>query len=379
VAAFFPKPEDPISTEPTITTQQRSQHLEMSSEAQQEEVPTSTDNNAIGPASEALPGKEDAAAASTERKRQRRPPKRKNRPGFNSYLKVILDERTVETLHSMIEDIRTNFEARLAEELGPEEPTPSNDGAENSNERRNDAGTAANNADSQTDPNTVESSNNDQTRNTAASKAQKKKKRVKVKPRKLESLHMTFFFGGETLCQLPEEELTAWHAAVKARLEESGFVLKANDGGGAEGKADSANDANDASGGDDDFWFRVADVRTFPPRRNNLVVAVLQASPAWLSLHGDVREIARTGDSAGLRDVVRCSKERWTPHVTLANIVGNNRAGMRLLNEQLREKSDSLDSEERVTASAIAMGGPVPEQVSLDWDFVFRSSNSRSR
>jgi hypothetical protein len=53
-------------------------------------------------------------------------------------------------------------------------------------------------------------------------------KPLRFKPRSQASLHMTLFFGGETLCELPVNELEEWHSQVSERLHASGFYLQGN-------------------------------------------------------------------------------------------------------------------------------------------------------
>jgi hypothetical protein len=204
--------------------------------------------------------------------------------------------------------------------------------------------------------------------------------RLRIKPRSLTSLHMTFFFGGVALCKVPAEALTEWYSCVSTRLEESGLVFK-----------DSACTSMSASGlpitinttttSLDEYWFRVVDIRTFPPRRNNLVVAVLEASPLWHELYADIRSLARASSSHTLRDVVRSSKDEWIPHVTLANIHGGDKVEYQQLNRLLKElsllnlQSSTAQATEStpvvVKASGISMGGPIPTQAELDWNFDF--------
>ena len=79
---------------------------------------------------------------------------------------------------------------------------------------------------------------------------------------------MTFFFGGEALCELPPNELLDWHTKVQNRLNEANFVL-------LEGQNNKNNNKmDDGEKAQDDYYFDVTDMRLFSPGRNNLVRAI---------------------------------------------------------------------------------------------------------
>jgi 2'-5' RNA ligase len=94
----------------------------------------------------------------------------------------------------------------------------------------------------------------------------------------------------------------------------------------------------------------------------------------WQELHDDIRALARKGSSKSLRDITVYSKDTWTPHITLCNINGGTKDELKELNEHLNAISHELsavnDSMFEARGSRIAMGGPIPEQAPLDWDFV---------
>jgi hypothetical protein len=136
---------------------------------------------------------------------------------------------------------------------------------------------------------------------------------------------MTFFFAGETLCKLPANELVSWHQSLESRLTRLGFnknappVMNATHSdmklGNETAAATNLTDNDNVSGvtvpsspsllqsgsvikNDTmqfDYWFRVKELRLFPPRRNNLIVAMLEASPDWHQLHDDIRSDIRAG------------------------------------------------------------------------------------
>lgn len=224
-----------------------------------------------------------------------------------------------------------------------------------------------------------------------------RQRHIKFKPRSRASLHSTLFFGGEVLCSLPPSELIEWHARVKERLARSGYVLKSTKESTIY-EEDNGNDSNDQTFQEefdpDDYWFRIKELSLFPPRRNNLIVAILEASPAWQALHDDIRDIAVNSISQGLQSVTKRSKAQWVPHVTLGNLSRGKKAELQALQTMLVECSSlrykhlatgaasggdrhtpttvdpvDFDNSDKVQAIHVSMGGPIPEQVALDWDF----------
>jgi len=297
--------------------------------------------------------------------RNKKEQRRKNRPGFNSYLKVLLDHSTMQLLQTTILDIRQKVQESNEKETGV---------VEGGEERTNKEETAE-----ETNVNL----NQPQQRN-------EPRPLLRIKPRSLESLHMTLFFGGEILCELSPEELTAWHEQVAKRIQQS--FPPSSDGptknlldfcrcccsGGSAATGNSENDDDD----DDCYWFRLKEVCVFPPHRKNLIVATLEASPAWHTLHDDIRAIAAHSESSErLRNLVESTSfEKWTPHITLANIIASGprsvqRAQTKRLGEMLQEIELSESLQGVLKANAITMGGPVPQQVPLDWNFSAVGSN----
>jgi hypothetical protein len=74
----------------------------------------------------------------------------------------------------------------------------------------------------------------------ATVRKQKVVPRLRIKPRPSSSLRMTFFFGGETVCELPAEALPEWHSPaltsgvplhsnVKAQLIQTVFAPRVHD------------------------------------------------------------------------------------------------------------------------------------------------------
>jgi 2'-5' RNA ligase len=194
---------------------------------------------------------------------------------------------------------------------------------------------------------------------------QKRKSLLRFKPRSRGSLHMTLFFGGETICELTLTELTKWHGRVSERLAQSGFLLQDN------------NESSEQHTSEEDFSFQVVGLKVFPPQRNNLVVALLEPAPTWQALHQDIHEIAKDEScSKTLAELTRFGKATWISHITLGNLYGGTKAQIKSLNHSLLQQvfESNLFSEDDsfipVCTSGITMGGPVPEQIPLlDWDF----------
>lgn len=311
--------------------------------------------------------------------RTQRSTRRVNRPGFNSYLKVDLDDDTIERLRGLAEDVQ-----RWVGEMGessagagldspPHVPIgdgasvplpPANRGAANS--RDNDVPLRP-----------------------------KQKRPLSFRPRSRESLHLTLFFGGETLCKLPREELEGWHSRVSDRLSRSGFCLTAaetSEGAVSEGEGGSPNHRPD-------FSFRVDGLVAFPPQRNNLVVAILDGGPEWHELHGDLRSIAQDESlSTALSEATKHNggERSWVAHVTLGDLHGGSKRQYGDLNPLLQEvfHASSATStkpavemespsegglEWRAFPDGISMGGPMPEQMVLDWDFKNERRPTRQR
>ena len=267
------------------------------------------------------------------------PPVRKNRPGFNSYLKVMLDEKTMGILHEMAVQVKNQIQ-ESTDEQGKEEEVEKT-----------------------MEQDTLESPKQD-------GKTSKKKKVLRFKPRSRASLHMTLFFGGETICELPQNELLDWHGRVSERLEKSGFHLE-----------DSDSNSTESTGG---YSFKLVGLKVFPPQRNNLIVGILEPAPEWHVLHNDICDLAKDESrSTALAEITKRSKGKWISHITLGNLYGGTKAQAKsldsLLEDVFQSTLPSSDNDHRSNnngcflawTSGIAMGGPVPKQVELDWDFQY--------
>ena len=311
--------------------------------------------------------------------------RRVNRPGFNSYLKVVLDDNTIKRLHEMTLKISELVKAEVstfAVAQGNENTLDKADDQECSKEETGYADQSKCNDSKQEAKNSQKRQKKGQERNSLI-----------VKPRSEASLHMTFFFGGETLCELPASELTEFHSRVTKLFVERNFFQdeKCTNHQGDGGKLDQICSTNAVECAEDaessthpvqtaqnllnhfPVEFRVKELRVFPPRRNNLIVAELEAPSEWHELHDAIRTVAKTADySSGLRQVTARGKELWTPHITLANVLGgNNKGHRRYLEHLLGEMSNELACCQHAGASVqyVSMGGPVPKQVDLNWKF----------
>jgi 2'-5' RNA ligase len=340
----------------------------------------------------------------------------RNRPGFNSYLKVVLDETALQFLHDTTADIVRSFHEKfpLVEKVDPEAISTTTAAAASTptTEKTDDLNTGKN-EDDKVNMETNESSSN--IKNDDSSSETKEENNsssssyiLKIKPRSFDSLHMTLFFGGEVLCKLPAEALTEWHSQITTRLAQSGFQLEKNYErtttvsaeeevpsvtAAATEESTSCTDATKKliippNTKNPEYSFRITKICTFPLRRNNLIVAILEATPEFYQLHDDIRAVAATSSCKDLKQIVKCSKNIWTPHITLANILkprksdgvgGKKRidfqSQMKMLEDILAQYSqmEEITLSSCVTVSGIAMGGPMPQQAELDFDFQYHN------
>jgi 2'-5' RNA ligase len=269
----------------------------------------------------------------------------RNRPGFNSYLKVDMPDEVLQNLRQIIQTVASDYDREFIQLQAP-----TTDEAKSS---------------------------------TIVIAANKRSGRIK--PRSVESLHMTLFFGGETLGQVGKEHLEDLHQRFTSVIQGSGFVTTsaANSTGPSAGDPMVDDSSSPAAAhrlischSDDDFWFTIQEVRVFPPGRNNLIVAILEAAPAWHTLRSDLREAARAVESDEIRTVLSDSHETWVAHITLANLSSPKKPkkqSIQLLQQTLRDVQLALsDDQRRIFAKGISMGGPMPTQVDLNWNFPFR-------
>ena len=265
----------------------------------------------------------------------------------NSYLKIVMDDESVDLMFDMAQRIRQVIRERFPDVPKDEqEEGTSKDGKEMSD---------------------VDQNHDDR----QPLKKRKPPRPLTFKPRSRNSLHMTFFFGGTTICEIPPEELVEWHDQVMDRLRQASKSMSDNKSGPTESSR---------------YTLQFRELCLFPPQRHTLIVAIFDGSPELHKLHDDLRDIAKDSNSDGLKEVVKRSKERWTAHVTLGDLYGGGRgeAKQEQLNELAKMLQDGIGlevlegkegmmhpSDFTAKVKGIAMGGPVPPQVILDWDYFF--------
>ncbi|KAG7341991.1 hypothetical protein IV203_007083 [Nitzschia inconspicua] len=301
----------------------------------------------------------------TEERQQRR----KNRPGYNSYLKVLLDNTTIDRLH----ECAITIQKRISD-LQKEEGDPSMELK------------AATETISTESPLPVLPTSSEPEREEMADVHELAiPKPTRFKPRSKSSLHMTLLFAGESLCEVPRAELVDWHCRISSRLSQSGFQL-----------ASTESSSGTSKNRDQTFSFQVKKLAVFPPRRNNLVVAILEpcvakddASTSWQQLYDDIQTISQDERcSKGIANICKLSRKKWTAHVTLGNLYHVKKRNLTGLNVMLdgifqeasknyrnsgiheRNPAASLDGSWTALTRGIGLGGPIPKQVDLEWNFV---------
>lgn len=269
----------------------------------------------------------------------------------NSYLKIVMDDESVDLMYGIAQRLR-----QVATQRFPDVPK---------DEQESEA--------SKVDGKASDKEGDDRDRGDCQpSKKQKPPRPLTFKPRSRNSLHMTFFFGGTTICEIPPEELAEWHSQVMTRLQQASGPI-----------------GDDAESGETEssrYTLHFRELCLFPPRRNTLIVAIFDGSPELHKLHDELRDIAINSNSDGLKEVVNRSKEMWTAHATLGDLHGGGRGEAKqekleelakMLQDGLgldviQEKEDMMHSSNfTAKVKGIAMGGPVPSQVDLNWDHFF--------
>lgn len=275
---------------------------------------------------------------------------------------------------------------------------------------------------------------------------------------------MTYFFAGKVLEDMTVEELKRWEyyvrkecccssssiASTSSSLLDQHWHTNTN----KNNNHDSNNELVLGSGSvsRSDYSLRFKSLSTFPPNRQNLIVAMFEPSPALCELYDrlcrmavkkkkkkkdhrdrvdndnndDDDEKEQAYEFPLLRELTlkqqrqreKYDSPKWIAHVTLGNLVGGSREDASRLNEWLVDNSrnyvgggddtvsDNSGDEEhflsstveevndhastesndvlltkmeqtsrllgsKVDALGLALGGPVPEHVDIDWDFPF--------
>ncbi|GKY98717.1 hypothetical protein MPSEU_000828000 [Mayamaea pseudoterrestris] len=258
----------------------------------------------------------------------------RNRPGRNNYLKVNLDESTIKRLYQIMRQLYDELKAPAAQQ--------------------------------------------DMRSVNVASGSASVQKSLSIKVRSPKSLHMTLLFGGETFAELSPGELQDFYSGVAMEMNRRGLMQgdgDYNDVISSHFKSKSNNDnamsvlpVTRASS------FTIQELCLFPPRRNNLIVAMLVAPREWMQLYDSLRNVALCSSSPLLKELASdYNKPMWLPHVTLANVHGGTSADRDALRRKLKQVSDELHGLQ-ATPFGVSLGGPVPEQVKLDWEFNIRAT-----
>ena len=265
--------------------------------------------------------------------------RRPYRPGYNSYLKVDLEDSFVDRIYSMALDVQNAIAAQHQE--------PSHQ-------------------DVHSDMNgiIIEDGQNTPKKQTE----HQPEKTLRFKPRSRRSLHMTLFFGGEVLGEIPAHELQAWYDKISHCIKSSGFCThQVTDAGKDEREDDNK----------PDFSFVQTGLIVFPPNRQNLVVASLKPGPEWFKLHDEIHEVSldRSISKELSQATGRTAKGKWLCHITLGNLIGGNKKQDPMLasclNRVFQKHSKDLRSP-KTQPLMISMGGPIPEQIpDLDWKFEY--------
>jgi len=305
--------------------------------------------------------------ASNESESTLTPSLRTRRP-HNSYLKIIMNDAVSRDLYSLTHQLKHRWDGM--ESLN----------GSSSDERELEAMNEV------TSDKSFQPRIDDSSTNTHHNQLQpdKSKPNLKIKTRSLQSLHMTYFFCGTMLSEMPSEQLILFNSMLHEKLR----TINNKDGA---------------------YWLQFKSVDLFPPQRQNLIAATFEASPALNTLYEDLCDIAMTpkgdteqddddkGDkhpfaqmqreyefpllrSAVFKEVKKRRRQQqkrntdgsfWMPHITLANIVGGKNSGIKQLNKWLSGQSFKIDTETPIPVQGLDLGGPYPQQVHLNWSFQF--------
>lgn len=310
---------------------------------------------------------------------------------YNSYLKIVMDDAVFETLHSLMQKLKSSWEQSADASEIQELPNCPN---------KINVDTTQLSSDQQ-------SNSNDAVTSSTLSQTMRPLPKLKIKSRSLRSLHMTYFFCGRKLDEMPSEQVTLWNSKLKEKL--CGINSKVNSHGEAP-----------------NYSLRLKALDVFPPQRRNLIVATFESSSDLDELYEELCDLAMTPKSeseqasnnhAGdvhtyiqkefefplLRKPVsmQVKKRRqrqkrnkhhsapWMAHVTLANIVGGKNGGIKQLGEWLSDQQFGTASEHPrelleelraavadmrqrdIAVHGLSLGGPHPQHVDLDWNFPF--------
>jgi len=186
------------------------------------------------------------------------------------------------------------------------------------------------------------------------------KKQLTISPRSRHSLHMTYFFMGRVLNDMPSEEVQRWNTMVRSCVSEHNNKSTPRF-----------------------YSLSFKSIVLFPPNRNYLVVAEFEASSDLVDLYGQLCNLAlmeKSGDNTHeyefplLRELTLKQQQydsKWIPHITLGNVQGGSREDVTRLGEWLGNKTYEDISSTNILG--LSLGGPMPE-VDINWKFPFINS-----
>ena len=205
------------------------------------------------------------------------------------------------------------------------------------------------------------------------------KRQLTIKPRTLPSLHMTYFFCGKVLDEMPYDEVSLWNSMVQERLLEY----------------------NDATSSVGEYTLKFKGLKLFPPNKHYLVVAMFEPSSKLYGLYEELCNLAMSEKPTHLNDgnavdeskylfplLAELTKSQhdkrnqnknssplWVAHVTLGNLSGGSRDDVKRLNSWLEDykyqESAMLQLSNEIKVNGLALGGPLPSHVDVDWEYPF--------
>eukprot|EP00984_Skeletonema_dohrnii_P002298 scaffold798_cov142-Skeletonema_dohrnii-CCMP3373.AAC.3 len=205
------------------------------------------------------------------------------------------------------------------------------------------------------------------------------KRQLTIKPRTLPSLHMTYFFCGKVLDEMPCDEVSLWNSMVQERLLEY----------------------NDATSSVGEYTLKFKGLKLFPPNKHYLIVAMFEPSLKLYGLYEELCNLAMSEKPTHLNDgnavdeskylfplLAELTKSQhdkrnqnkdssslWVAHVTLGNLSGGSRDDVKRLNSWLEDykyqESVILQLSNEIKVNGLALGGPLPSHVDVDWEYPF--------
>lgn len=164
-----------------------------------------------------------------------------------------------------------------------------------------------------------------------------------------DALHMTFFFAGETIHSLPTQLLSAWSEGIRDIIS----------------KEISAHPAN----------IRFKSLETFPPEKNNLIVAKFDVSPFLINIQRLVLTLTEKMEVDTFKQTALLNQD-WIPHITLGKIraskstvAGVGSSAIQNITTKLQGGAFANWSDE-YDIKGLDMCGAIPLQKWIDWPSV---------